>query len=87
MGSEEADPYNQPGTAPTDWWNDLKTKNILIVAGKDEVLVDDIEAMAKKIQVIVSPTKETKRLRDPNNHSVLARTYRNYYLDCPWRGT
>jgi acetyl esterase/lipase len=49
MGSEppheeNADAYNQPIMAPAEWWTGLPVEEVLIVAGKDEILVDDIEA-------------------------------------------
>ena len=53
MGSAKQDAYNQPFCAPSSWWKDLstKTQSILITAGADEVLVDDIKAFTDKIKV------------------------------------
>ena len=53
MGDADMDFYNQPFHAPGDWWIDLKgtVQDILITAGTDEVLVDDIEAFAGKLKV------------------------------------
>ena len=53
MGRATPDPYNQPLVAPADWWRDVPVNEILIVAGSDEVFVDDIAALAKKIEVRV----------------------------------
>jgi len=50
MGRAPPDFYNQPAMAPREWWKDLKVDEVLIVAGKDEVLVDDIEVLAQRIQ-------------------------------------
>jgi len=35
--------YNQPITAPKTWWEDLQVKKTVIVAGGDEVFIDDIQ--------------------------------------------
>jgi acetyl esterase/lipase len=48
MGSEapheeNADTYNQPIMVPAEWWTGLPVEEVLIVAGKDEILVDNIE--------------------------------------------
>ena len=53
MGSAKADEYNQPFRAASSWWENLsgKVQNMLITAGSDEVLVDDIMAFAEKIKV------------------------------------
>jgi acetyl esterase/lipase len=57
------DRYNQAITAPQDWWNGLPADELLIVAGKDEVLIDGIVEFAetlkavkgKDVQVVVAP--------------------------------
>ncbi|KAI9786493.1 MAG: hypothetical protein M1839_006953 [Geoglossum umbratile] len=50
MGAAEVDPYNQPLTAPPNWWSTLTVDEILVVAGRDELLVDDIREFAKKLE-------------------------------------
>lgn len=55
MGSESphvgnADAYNQPSMAPAGWWKGLMVDKVLIVAGKDEILVDDIVAFAETLE-------------------------------------
>ena len=53
MDDADTDNYNQPFCAPDNWWKDLTgiIGGLLITAGTDEVLVDDIKAFADKIQV------------------------------------
>ncbi|KAH0558472.1 hypothetical protein GP486_004868 [Trichoglossum hirsutum] len=51
MGKAKADPYNQPLTASSDWWSALAVDEILIVAGADEIMIDDIQEFAKKLEV------------------------------------
>ncbi|KAI1380453.1 Alpha/Beta hydrolase protein [Hypoxylon crocopeplum] len=50
MGSAPIDNYNTPLNAPVDWWNDIQAENLLILAGTDEVFVDDIQQFAEKIE-------------------------------------
>ncbi len=56
MGGADTDSYNQPFRAPDGWWKDLNgaVQDLLITAGTDEVLVDDIKAFATKIEVCTS---------------------------------
>ena len=56
MGDADADNYNEPFRAPSNWWEDLNlvVRNLLITAGSDEVLVDDIKAFSNKIDVRTS---------------------------------
>lgn len=49
--NSNGDNYNQPLQAPTDWWKDIPVQEMLIVAGKDEILVDDIVAFANTLKV------------------------------------
>lgn len=53
MGRAEVDGYNQPFCAPSKWWNELNdvVQSVLITAGTNEVLVDDIKAFADRIEV------------------------------------
>jgi len=47
----EGDAWNEPDRAPVEWWKDVKTERILILAGSDEILLSSIEQFAKKIKV------------------------------------
>lgn len=49
QGSAPSDPYLEPLTAPKDWWQDLPAKNVLVLAGDDEVFVDDIQKFAAQL--------------------------------------
>ncbi|KAG9694164.1 alpha/beta hydrolase fold protein, partial [Aureobasidium melanogenum] len=44
------DNYNAPLTAPESWWADIPVDEVLVTGGEDEVLVDDIAAMIKKLE-------------------------------------
>ncbi|KAH0365394.1 alpha/beta hydrolase fold protein, partial [Aureobasidium melanogenum] len=44
------DNYNAPLTAPESWWADIPVEEVLVTGGEDEVLVDDIAAMNKKLK-------------------------------------
>lgn len=59
MDGADTDHYNQPFHAPGSWWIDLNgaVQDVLITAGTDEVLVDDIEAFAEKLKVCTSPVE------------------------------
>jgi acetyl esterase/lipase len=45
-----ADPYNQAIMASPQWWAGLPVQEVLVVAGRDEILVDDIVAFAEKLR-------------------------------------
>jgi acetyl esterase/lipase len=51
LGKAKADPYNQPLTASSEWWSTLSVDEILIVAGADEIMIEDIREFAKKLEV------------------------------------
>jgi len=44
--------YNQPITAPQDWWEGFQVDEILVLAGKDEVLVDGILKFGETLQAV-----------------------------------
>lgn len=49
-----ADNYNQPIQAPASWWEGLKAEEVLVVGGKDEVLLDGIEEWVGTLQKVES---------------------------------
>ncbi|KAI1130677.1 Alpha/Beta hydrolase protein [Nemania abortiva] len=49
MGDAHMDNYNSPLGAPAEWWKDIQADSVLILAGSDEVLLDDILAFAEKL--------------------------------------
>ncbi|KAL9118472.1 MAG: hypothetical protein Q9187_004983, partial [Circinaria calcarea] len=50
MGTAPPDNYNQPGRAPAEWWKDLPAEEMMVVAGADEVLVDSIRDLGRRIE-------------------------------------
>ncbi|KAG9521890.1 alpha/beta hydrolase fold protein, partial [Aureobasidium melanogenum] len=44
------DNYTSPLTAPESWWADIPVSEILVTGGEDEVLVDDVMSMIKKLK-------------------------------------
>jgi len=51
MTTSAADFYNQPKNANAAWWREAKVEQIAIVAGGDEVFVDDIVDFAEILKV------------------------------------
>ncbi len=58
MGGAEDDNYNTPLMADGDWWKGLPAKEVLILAGRDELFVSDIEEFVKKLNVSVEKKEE-----------------------------
>jgi hypothetical protein len=48
--TENADEYNQPIMAPLEWWAGMPVEEVLVVAGKDEILVDDVVEFAGRLE-------------------------------------
>ena len=51
LGGAERDPYNTPLSAPTGWWKDAPMGHVVVIAGQDEIFVDDDESFAKNLKV------------------------------------
>lgn len=51
MGDAPKDAYVEPLEAPDDWWRGAKTDGILLVGGSQEIMLDDIISMARKLEV------------------------------------
>jgi len=53
LGSSPSDNYNTPRDAPADWWKDLKVadKDLAVVGGGNEILIDDIRALVEHMKV------------------------------------
>lgn len=56
LGGQKPDNYNEPFLAPADWWKGIQAKDVLIVAGSDEILISSIEAFVKKFEPSVPQT-------------------------------
>jgi acetyl esterase/lipase len=48
-GDAASDPYLEPLSAPENWWQSFPARNVLLLAGADEVFVDDIQHFAKQL--------------------------------------
>ena len=59
VNGAQRDFYHQALMAPVEWWSKLRVEGILIVAGSDEIMIDDIKAFATKLQVCISPDAST----------------------------
>ena len=59
MGDAPVDAYNQPFTAENEWWKGLESvvEDMLITAGTQEILVDDIKDFVSRITVSDCPTQ------------------------------
>jgi acetyl esterase/lipase len=62
MGKTPNDNWSQPAEAPAEWWIGLKVDNIAITAGGNEVLRDDIRALAENIKVSRTRQAQAQRL-------------------------
>jgi acetyl esterase/lipase len=51
LDGKKGDSWSEPDRAPAEWWQDVKTERILLLAGGDEVLLGPIESFAKKVKV------------------------------------
>ncbi|KAJ5361316.1 hypothetical protein N7541_002160 [Penicillium brevicompactum] len=51
-----ADNWVEPLNAPAEWWKDVKTERIMILAGADEMLLSSIEEFAEKIKSVFPET-------------------------------
>lgn len=75
-GSAPTDPYMEPLSAPEGWWQGLPAKDVLITAGDDEIFLDDIEEMARRLQAVHPKTKICVLEDETHNHMVMELTLR-----------
>ncbi|KAB8237401.1 hypothetical protein ETB97_001384 [Aspergillus alliaceus] len=52
----EGDAWSEPNRAPGEWWRGAKVKEVLFLAGRDEVLFDRIDAFVEKFRAVVPNT-------------------------------
>ncbi|PWY94806.1 alpha/beta hydrolase fold protein [Aspergillus sclerotioniger CBS 115572] len=52
----QGDPWSEPARAPLEWWEGLKTENVLIVVGRDEALFSSVEEFVKNLKKVVPNT-------------------------------
>ncbi|KAE8376403.1 Alpha/Beta hydrolase protein [Aspergillus bertholletiae] len=63
LGKKAPDHYNEPLTAPSEWWRGAKARRMLLLSGQDDIMVDSHCAFAKQLttanphntEVIVAP--------------------------------
>lgn len=51
LGEKPLDFYNEPLRAPVDWWSNVKARQLLLVAGEDDLMVGSHEAFAANLKV------------------------------------
>ncbi|KAK2764394.1 hypothetical protein FQN54_009088 [Arachnomyces sp. PD_36] len=56
LGGQKADNYSEPFLAPPEWWKGVQAKDILILAGSDEIFFSSIEEFVKKFKASVPQT-------------------------------
>ena len=49
--SVPVDPYLEAATAPESWWDGAKTRDMIVLAGQEEILLDAIEESVNKYKV------------------------------------
>ncbi|PYI06861.1 alpha/beta hydrolase fold protein [Aspergillus sclerotiicarbonarius CBS 121057] len=52
----QGDPWSEPAKVPLEWWEGLKTENVLIVVGRDEALFTAVEEFVEKFKKVVPNT-------------------------------
>lgn len=54
LGGQESDNYSEGVKAPAKWWEGIRTKELLICVGKDDVLFSGVDEFAQNITVSLS---------------------------------
>lgn len=82
LGGKDRDAYNEPLSAPEDWWNGLEgmVREILICGGADEILVDPIRELGEKYKVCGGLVVEKKERADHSLPRLCTRTLRSLSL-------
>jgi acetyl esterase/lipase len=52
LGGRTRDYYTDASSAPSEWWNGLKVKDVMIIAGEYEILLPIIEDFTQKLKVL-----------------------------------
>ncbi|KKK13561.1 hypothetical protein ARAM_001730 [Aspergillus rambellii] len=60
LGTSESDNYNEPLRAPFDWWTGINARQLLLISGEDDIMVDSHNAFATKL-----------RMANPHNTQVV----------------
>ena len=70
LNGKQPDYWNEPLRTPIEWWKDVKTDQVLIIGGTDEVLVSAIEAFAKEFKVSKQTDKEEKKKKKKKKRKI-----------------
>lgn len=54
LAGKPSTPYAEPLTAPDSWWNDTRVENVIVVAGSDELLLDQVRDWFGRFEVRLS---------------------------------
>lgn len=65
-----ADNYNQAIMAPESWWENLQVQEVLIVGGRDEILVDSIEVFGRTLKKALGEERVTVLIAEGEAHDV-----------------
>ena len=68
LNGKPADPWNEPICAPRTWWRGLKIRQLLVIAGSEEILLSSIEKFVGNIQVRL-PFNNTRLYQKPRRRS------------------
>ena len=50
VDEDKLDNYAQPLEAPANWWTDIPVSKVMVIGGGDELFIDDIVEIGKKIR-------------------------------------
>ncbi|EHK23133.1 uncharacterized protein TRIVIDRAFT_28223 [Trichoderma virens Gv29-8] len=62
--------YNAPLAAPDEHWRDLMAERVLVLAGKDEVLVDSIDQFSRKLTGALGTDRVTVLIAEGEAHDM-----------------
>lgn len=51
LSGKEGDPWSEPARAPMDWWEGIQAKDVLMTAGRDEILLSSIDEFVERFKV------------------------------------
>ncbi|KAI9369204.1 Alpha/Beta hydrolase protein [Aspergillus egyptiacus] len=50
---KEGDAWSEPAKAPVEWWRAVRAKRVLILAGRDEILLSAVEEFVKRVKTVL----------------------------------
>ncbi|KAK5788575.1 hypothetical protein VI817_009533 [Penicillium citrinum] len=72
IGNAPLDPYLQPLKAPENWFQGLPVQRVLVLAGGDEIFVDDIREFGESLRHTFPPTIVEIVKDEAHDHLILA---------------